>query len=120
MIDSVGNQQSGRLKMKKGKSHVAGRAKARIRSLWIVTAPRAVLLATSDIPSTFAVAYSTLPIRDKAPGTRLDIMEGCKRAEFALLKVRMPLLSACHCHPLISLRLHDGHLSPSASQKTFP
>ncbi len=93
MIDSVGNQQSGRSKMKKGKSHVARKAKARIRSLWIVTTPRAVLLATSDMLSTFAVAHSTLSICDKTPGTRLDIMDNGKRAEFALLKVRVPLPS---------------------------
>ena len=90
MIDSVGNQQSGRLKMKRGKSDVAGKAKARIRSLWIVTTPRAVLLATSDMLSTFAVAHSTSPVRDKTPRTRLAITEDCERAKFAPVKVMMP------------------------------
>ena len=40
---------------------MAGKAKARTRSLWIVTTPRAVLLAISDVPSPFAIVYPCRP-----------------------------------------------------------
>ena len=48
----------------------SGKAKARIRSLWIVTTPRAILLAIFDMPPAFVTAYHMLPVRDKAPGSK--------------------------------------------------